>query len=134
MDLGLADKKALVLGASRGLGRAIAETLAAEGAHVIAAARNADTIRDWAADLPAGKVEALALDLTDIAAVDKAVDDLLAKGGVDILVNNIGGPPRAPHRPPSAATGSPSSRAWPPISSTSPGASCRRCRNAASAG
>ncbi|WP_425087692.1 SDR family oxidoreductase [Stappia sp.] len=93
MDLGLADKKALVLGASRGLGRAIAETLAAEGAHVIAAARNADTIRDWAADLPAGKVEALALDLTDIAAVDKAIDGLLADGGVDVLVNNIGGPP-----------------------------------------
>jgi 3-oxoacyl-[acyl-carrier protein] reductase len=93
MDLGLADKKALVLGASRGLGRAIAETLAAEGTHVIAAARNADTIRDWAAALPAGTVEALELDLTDIAAVDKAIDGLLADGGVDVLVNNIGGPP-----------------------------------------
>lgn len=92
MDLGLKGKRALVLGASRGLGAAIAQTLAAEGASVIAAARSADTIRDWA-DKTEGKVEALALDLSDAGAIDTALDKVLADGQVDILVNNTGGPP-----------------------------------------
>jgi len=93
MDLGLTGKRALVLGASRGLGRAIAETLAREGAEVIAAARGADAIDAWAAALPGARVTSLALDLTDCAAIDAALDRFLAEGGVDILVNNIGGPP-----------------------------------------
>ncbi|NBN79971.1 SDR family oxidoreductase [Microvirga tunisiensis] len=96
MDLGLNGKRALVLGASRGLGRAIAEVLAREGAHVIAAARTASAIDEWAAALPGAKVTALPLDLTDLAAIDAALDKLLAEGGVDILVNNIGGPPPGP--------------------------------------
>lgn len=92
MDLGLKGKRALVLGASRGLGAAIAQTLAAEGASVIAAARSADTIRDWA-DKTDGEVEAMALDLSDAGAIDTALDKVLADGPVDILVNNTGGPP-----------------------------------------
>ncbi|WP_295807271.1 SDR family oxidoreductase [uncultured Nitratireductor sp.] len=97
MDLGLKNKRALVLGASRGLGAAIAEGLAKEGATVIAAARNKDKIEAWAGNLPdnAGTVEAHALDLSDIAAIDELADKLLAEGGVDILVNNTGGPPPA---------------------------------------
>ncbi|MBL6432385.1 MAG: hypothetical protein HPM95_20155 [Alphaproteobacteria bacterium] len=47
MDLVLPTRRRSFWRKRRGLGRAIAETLAAEGAHVIAAARNADTIRDW---------------------------------------------------------------------------------------
>ena len=96
MDLGLTGKRALVLGASRGLGHAIAQTLAREGAHVIAAARNTAAITDWASALPGASVTPLALDLTDIDAIDTAVDALLAEGGVDILINNIGGPPPGP--------------------------------------
>lgn len=91
MDLGLTGKRALVLGASRGLGKAIAMSLAAEGATVIAAARSLDKITAWAAGNPL--VHPVQLDLADIASVDALADSLLAQGGVDIVVNNSGGPP-----------------------------------------
>ncbi|WP_292896994.1 SDR family oxidoreductase [Nitratireductor sp.] len=97
MDLGLKNKRALVLGASRGLGAAIAQGLAKEGATVVAAARSKDKIEAWAKELPAsaGTVQAYELDLSDHAAIDDLADRLLAEGGVDILVNNTGGPPPA---------------------------------------
>jgi 3-oxoacyl-[acyl-carrier protein] reductase len=91
MDLGLDGKRALVLGASRGLGMAIAQSLAAEGATVFAAARSRDKIAEWANGMD--NVHPLTLDLSDLATVDAVVNDLLAKGGVDIIVNNSGGPP-----------------------------------------
>lgn len=95
MDFGLKNKRALVLGASRGLGAAIAQGLAREGADVTAAARNKDAIAAWAEELPegSGSVRAEALDIADLAAIDALVDRLLAEGGIDILVNNTGGPP-----------------------------------------
>ncbi|MFN3501124.1 MAG: SDR family oxidoreductase [Allorhizobium sp.] len=97
MKLGLKNKTALVLGASRGLGAAIARGLAEEGVTVHAAARNTSAISAWASELAAtsGKVIPLQLDLSDIDSVNKAVQSLLADGGVDILVNNSGGPPPA---------------------------------------
>ncbi len=91
MDLELNGKRALVLGASRGIGMAIAKSLAAEGAVVFAAARSADKIEQWAAGME--DVHPIKLDLSDIDAVDAVIDGLLAKGGVDIVVNNGGGPP-----------------------------------------
>jgi 3-oxoacyl-[acyl-carrier protein] reductase len=95
MDLQLSGKRALVLGASKGLGRAIAEGLAREGAEVIAAARNTAAITAWAAALgEAGShVRATAVDLADFASVERLVADVVAGGGVDILINNSGGPP-----------------------------------------
>lgn len=96
MDLGLSGKRALVLGASRGLGAVIAQTLAAEGATVIAAARGTDATEAWIAGLPAeqrGRASAAKLDLADIASVDALAERLLAEGGVDILIGNSGGPP-----------------------------------------
>ncbi len=91
MDLGIKGKRALVLGASRGLGMAIAKGLAAEGVEVFAAARNLDAIAVWAKGV--ANVHPVKVDLADIAAVDALADGLLAEGGVDILVNNTGGPP-----------------------------------------
>lgn len=91
MDLGLTGKRALVLGASRGLGKAIAASLAAEGATVFAAARSRDKIAGWAAGM--GNVHPLTVDLADLGSVDAVVNELLAQGGVDIIVNNSGGPP-----------------------------------------
>lgn len=96
MDLGLSGKRALVLGASRGLGAAVARTLAAEDATVIAAARNVAAIESWKSSLPvahASRVSAVGLDLADIASVDALADRLVDDGGVDIFVGNTGGPP-----------------------------------------
>jgi 3-oxoacyl-[acyl-carrier protein] reductase len=90
--LNLSGKVALVTGASRGIGAAIAKTLAAQGATVVAAARgtNAEsTVADIV--LAGGKAEAAALDVTDQAAIDALVGGTLTKHGrIDILVNNAG--------------------------------------------
>lgn len=91
MDLGLTGKRALVLGASRGLGMAIARSLAAEGATVFAAARSLDKITDWSTGLD--NIHPLRLDLSNLEEVNAVIDALLEEGGVDIIVNNGGGPP-----------------------------------------
>ncbi|MGI3211413.1 SDR family oxidoreductase [Roseovarius tibetensis] len=91
MDLELTGKRALVLGASRGLGMAIAKSLAAEGATILAAARSRDKIDAWADGME--NVQPVALDIADIAQIDALADRLLVEGGVDIIVNNGGGPP-----------------------------------------
>jgi 3-oxoacyl-[acyl-carrier protein] reductase len=88
----LAGKVALVTGASRGIGRAIATRLAAQGATVIAAARgdHADACAD---ELRAAghQVDALTLDVTDAAAVEAAPGDVAKRyGRLDILVSNAG--------------------------------------------
>jgi 3-oxoacyl-[acyl-carrier protein] reductase len=98
MDLKLTGRRALVMGASRGLGAAIAGTLAAEGATVFAAARSEQPPR-WIADLPpsqAATVTPLRCDLSDLAQVEATAAQLIAGGGVDILINNGGGPPAGP--------------------------------------
>jgi 3-oxoacyl-[acyl-carrier protein] reductase len=96
MDLGLNGKRALVLGASRGLGAACAKVLAREGATVMAAARSVEDTKSWIATEDASvaaRLTAEKLDLADRASVDALADRLLHDGGVDILVNNSGGPP-----------------------------------------
>ncbi|MBT9369845.1 SDR family oxidoreductase [Rhizobium sp. CSW-27] len=90
MDLGISGKTALVLGASRGLGAAIAAALAAEGVIVYAAARTVSSI-------PASEnIRPVAVDLADPASVDALIETVRAMGGVDILVNNSGGPKAGP--------------------------------------
>jgi 3-hydroxy acid dehydrogenase/malonic semialdehyde reductase len=79
-----------VTGASSGFGTAVARRFAAEGAHVIAAARRADRVRDLAGEL-GPQVLPLTLDVRDRAAVAAAVDALPPEfAGVDLLVNNAG--------------------------------------------
>jgi 3-oxoacyl-[acyl-carrier protein] reductase len=88
----LAGKVALVTGASRGIGRAIASRLAEQGATVIAAARG-DHARACADELRAAghHVDALTLDVTDTAAVEAAPGDIARQyGRLDILVSNAG--------------------------------------------
>jgi NAD(P)-dependent dehydrogenase (short-subunit alcohol dehydrogenase family) len=92
----LAGKTALVTGASRGLGRAIALGLADAGATLILAARDEEKLQAVAADIRArgGKATAIAFDLGDLAAVEAAAASLVDGGAeIDILVNNgaIGG-------------------------------------------
>lgn len=96
MELGLKGKRALVMGASRGLGRGIAQALAAEGCDLILAARSAEKLRDAAAQIESQhgvKATVVGLDLSDAASVVAMVDTVKAMGGVDILLGNVGGPP-----------------------------------------
>jgi 3-oxoacyl-[acyl-carrier protein] reductase len=97
MDLGLRGKVALVVAASKGLGRAIAEELSAEGASIVICSRNATEIEAARADITAktgGDVVAVVGDVSrpsDVAAIVRAAID--GFGRVDILVTNAGGPP-----------------------------------------
>jgi len=91
MDLGIAGKRALVTGSSKGLGKAVAAALAAEGVRVAICSRNAETAAKTAAEL---KAEAFPADLSAAGAVEKLIADVTEKfGGIDILVSNTGGPP-----------------------------------------
>ncbi|MCW5802239.1 MAG: SDR family oxidoreductase [Deltaproteobacteria bacterium] len=94
MDLGLAGKRCLVSGASRGIGRAIALAFAREGAQVCAVARGADGLRDLVADLAAAGGTTHATVVADVATPDgaaQAVAGCVANlGGIDAVVANVG--------------------------------------------
>lgn len=90
MDLGLKRRRAVVTGASRGIGRAIASALAAEGADVIAAARNAHELQEWALQPGTGTITAHVADMSREADIQGLAEEL---GKADILVFNTGGPP-----------------------------------------
>ncbi len=98
MDLGLAGRRAIVTGGSKGLGRAIAAELLGEGAAVFICSRNAAELDEAVAQLseqasdPAATITAMVCDVTDPEQVNAFVAAAAqAMGGVDILVNNAGG-------------------------------------------
>jgi len=97
MDLGLKGKVAFVAAASKGLGRAIAEELAAEGAVLALCARGADALGETARMIERSTgTEVLVLpgDVSDPSAVRSMMDAALGRfGRIDILVTNAGGPP-----------------------------------------
>jgi 3-oxoacyl-[acyl-carrier protein] reductase len=94
VDLGLKGRTAIVCGASSGIGLAIAEAVAEEGANVAMFARRRDVL-----EREADRIGALAVrgDLTNPRDLKQLVEKTLkAFGGIDVLVNNGGGPPRGP--------------------------------------
>lgn len=96
MDLGLKNKVALVAASSRGLGRAVAEELAAEGASLVLCARNAQALAETSSAIVGSGAQVLAIpvDLVVAGDVKRVVDSGIERfGRIDILVTNAGGPP-----------------------------------------
>jgi 3-oxoacyl-[acyl-carrier protein] reductase len=93
VNLGLEDRVALVMGASRGIGRAIAAALAREGARVAISSRSQEKLEEAAAETGAGATPfvADASDLDRLAALPGEVEEKL--GPIEVLVLNTGGPP-----------------------------------------
>jgi 3-oxoacyl-[acyl-carrier protein] reductase len=91
MDLGLQDRVALVTGASKGIGRGIAEVLVAEGARVAIASRSRERIEATAREIGA---RPYVFDAEDLDAIPGLIDAVEADlGPIDIYVANTGGPP-----------------------------------------
>ncbi len=91
MDLELTGKRALVSGSTLGIGRAIAESLAREGAEVIVNGRNADRVAQAVEELSAiGTASGLAADLSTAGGADALAKFATGNGPVDILINNAG--------------------------------------------
>lgn len=94
MELQLTGKVAVITGASRGIGRAIAVGLAAEGCQVVIGARGEGALRAVADEITAAGGQALAVagDLTQTAGVERLIVAAVERfGGIDIVVNNLGG-------------------------------------------
>ena len=96
MDLGLNDKVAVITGSSRGLGLAMAKSLAAEGCRVCLSARTPSALQDAAKAVAAiagdaARVTAVAADVSQPDGVQSVIDGAVsAFGGIDVLVNNVG--------------------------------------------
>ena len=97
MDLGLDGKVAWVLGASSGLGRATALSMARDGAQVAVSARREDELKKAVSEIESetgARAVAVSLDVTDLDAIPEAARRVEAElGPIDVLVSNAGGPP-----------------------------------------
>jgi 3-oxoacyl-[acyl-carrier protein] reductase len=94
MELGLKDRRAVITGGTKGIGRAIAEELVSEGTAVAFCARNEEEVRETEASLrqAGGNVNGWQADVTSVADIQRFTAEAAnALGGIDILVNNAGG-------------------------------------------
>jgi 3-oxoacyl-[acyl-carrier protein] reductase len=98
MDLGIRGKRALVCGASKGLGRGCAEALAAEGVHVTLVARTAPTLESTAAEIRRETGVTVTVVACDITTAEGRTAALAACPHPDILITNAGGPPTGDFR------------------------------------
>jgi 3-oxoacyl-[acyl-carrier protein] reductase len=92
MDLGIDNKSYVVCGASRGLGRAVAEQLTVEGARVLVVARDSDSLQEVAQELGEQAYSCVA-DLSEPSDIDEVVNAAAQLGGLDGVLVNAGGPP-----------------------------------------
>jgi 3-oxoacyl-[acyl-carrier protein] reductase len=93
VDLGIAGRTALVMAASRGIGRGIAEALAREGARVAISSRSEDALQAVAGEIE-GEVQAFTADTADLEGLRRLTAEVSeALGPIAILVANTGGPP-----------------------------------------
>ncbi len=91
MDLGLKEKTAVITGASVGIGLAIAEGLAAEGANLVLAARGGERLEAEAARIAETygvSAAAVVADVATVAGTEAIIAAAAEKGGADILINN----------------------------------------------
>jgi 3-oxoacyl-[acyl-carrier protein] reductase len=94
MNLNVQGRKALVCGATDGIGRAVAIALAESGASIVAFARSEEKLREFVQILPGTGHQILVADFDDPGAVQSVLKEYLAAHGTpDIVVNNSGGPP-----------------------------------------
>ena len=96
INLDLSGRRAVLTGASLGIGAATVRALADQGAHVSFCARSPDNVAELAAYRPQsgqGSVRGLVADMGDGASVEGFLDSVLAEGPIDILVNNVGSSP-----------------------------------------
>lgn len=94
--LPLSGRRALICGASRGIGRAVAVALAAQGAAIVALGRDAARLDTLCAELPGSGHRRAVVDLNDAPALDTALQAVLAEGPINILLNNSSGPAPGP--------------------------------------
>lgn len=93
MDLGIDGRTALVMGASRGIGRGIAHALSREGAHVALASRSREALQEAVAEIR-GRSAVFEADTDDLARLAALPGEVEAElGAIEILVTNTGGPP-----------------------------------------
>lgn len=94
MDLGIAGKLALVTGASQGIGRAIATTLAEEGARVVMAARNREKLQELVREIrtSGGEAHAVAVDLAREEELERLIVETQKLGAVELFLGNTAGP------------------------------------------
>src|SRR5215469_12336333 len=96
IDLDLSGKRAVLTGASLGIGAAAVRALADQGAHVSFCSRSPENVAALADYRPArgeGRARGFAADMADRRSVDEFIDGVRADGPVDILVNNVGASP-----------------------------------------
>jgi 3-oxoacyl-[acyl-carrier protein] reductase len=100
MNLGIAGKTAIVSAASRGIGKAIALSLAKEGVNMVICARNEAGLRKTAQEIESAhsvKVIPIIADLTKASEVKSLIEETMDRfGWIDILITNAGGPPSGP--------------------------------------